>query len=215
MKILAIANRKGGASKSTLAAHLSVAAEKDGKKTILIDMDPQKTLESWWEKRTEESPSLVDIPPLELEDKLNLLRKSDFDICIIDTPGDTSTNAEVAIKYSDTVLIPCKPTPPDLSAVGKTISQVRDKFDKSFFFILSQSPPNSNIHIQATSVLSEFGPVCHEIMATRKVYSDVMGTGETAMEFNPLAKKEISLIWEYTKEKLGMTHKTKKTKVTI
>ena len=44
-KILTIANRKGGAGKSTCAAHLSLEAVKNGFKTILIDLDPQKTLE--------------------------------------------------------------------------------------------------------------------------------------------------------------------------
>ena len=53
-KILTIANRKGGAGKSTCAAHLSLIAARRGLKTILIDLDPQKTLETWWKKREEE-----------------------------------------------------------------------------------------------------------------------------------------------------------------
>ena len=38
MKVLTIANRKGGAGKSTCAAHIAVEAVKNNIKTILIDM---------------------------------------------------------------------------------------------------------------------------------------------------------------------------------
>lgn len=215
MKVLSIVNRKGGASKSTLAAHLSIEATKEGLKTILIDMDPQKTLEDWWEKREAELPALVDISANDLDAKLSLLENNGFDICIIDTPGDTTGNAEAGIKAAEMVLIPCKPTPPDLSAVGKTISQVRDKHKKPFFFVITQSPSSSQAHIQAASVLSEFGPVAPDAMMSRKVYSDVMGTGQSATEFNKPAAAEIPSIWNYVKEKLGMNNKTKKLKVAI
>ena len=215
MKILSIVNRKGGASKSTLAAHLALEATEEGLKTILIDMDPQKTLESWWEKREEELPAMVDISANDLEDKLSVLEKSGFDLCIIDTPGDNTGNAEAGIKAAQIVLIPCKPTPPDLAAVGKTISQVRDKHKQPYFFVITQAPPSSQAHVQATSVLSEFGPVAPDTMMTRKMYSDVMGSGESATKYNKAAKAEIPAIWNYVKDKLGMNNKTKKLKVAV
>lgn len=215
MKILSIVNRKGGASKSTLAAHLALEANNEGLKTILIDMDPQKTLESWWEKREEELPAMVDIAATDLSAKMPTLQENGFDLCIIDTPGDSTGNAEAGIKAAEMVLIPCKPTPPDLAAVGKTISQVRDKHKKPFFFIITQAPASSQAHIQAASVLSEFGPVAPDTMMSRKVYSDVMGTGQSAVEFNKAAKVEIPSIWLYVKEKLGMNEKTKKLKVAV
>ena len=215
MKILSVVNRKGGASKSTLAAHLALEATNDGLKTILIDMDPQKTLESWWEKREDDFPALIDVSSNELSDKIIKLKENGFDVCIIDTPGDTTGNAEAGIKAAEIVLIPCKPTPPDLNAVGTTISQVRDKYEKPFFFVVSQAPPSSQAHIQATSVLSEFGAVAPVAMMTRKAYSDVMGTGESACKINKSAKDEITSIWGYVKEKLGMNTRNKKLKVAV
>ncbi|RRD89254.1 ParA family protein [Conchiformibius steedae] len=44
MKILAVANQKGGVGKSTLAVHLAYAAIEQGKRVLLLDMDKQGSL---------------------------------------------------------------------------------------------------------------------------------------------------------------------------
>ena len=45
MKTIVIASQKGGAGKTTLAAHLAVTAEQEGAgPAVLIDTDPQGSL---------------------------------------------------------------------------------------------------------------------------------------------------------------------------
>ena len=59
MHVIVLASQKGGAGKTTLAAHLAVAAEAARRRAgRLIDADPQGSLSAWWNMR-ERSPGLA------------------------------------------------------------------------------------------------------------------------------------------------------------
>lgn len=214
MKVLTVANRKGGAGKSTCAAHIAVEAVKNNIRTILIDMDPQKTLEMWWQKRDDELPALVDASPENLPQVLTKLADS-FDLCIIDTPGDASMNAIVSIKFADIVVIPSKPTAPDLTAIGRTISIVEDN-KKPFVFIITQITIRTKTAIQAASVLSQFGPLAPSSISNRISYANAMGTGSSATFSDKTALEEISKVWDFIKSIIfsDQTHHKKKLQVT-
>lgn len=213
MKVLTIANRKGGAGKSTCAAHLAIEGVRCGLNVILLDLDPQKTLESWWKNRKNENPYLADANASDIIEKTNLLRTKGFDLCIVDTPGDTSANTIAGIKAADVVLIPSKPTAPDLTAIGRTISMVKG-YEKPFVFAITQAISRSNAALQALSVLSEFGPVAPTLITNRVAYANAMSTGVSASELDKSAAKEIKNVWIYVSSKV-MSNETvrKKQKV--
>lgn len=200
-KILTIANRKGGAGKSTCAAHLSLEATKMGLKTILIDLDPQKTLEIWWKKREQDNPYLTDVDPLNLDATINKIEKHKFDLCIIDTPGDTSINAKNGLTVADAILIPSKPTAPDLQAIGRTIGMIKT-LNKPYFFVITQAIARSKLAMQGASVLSEFGVVAPVTIAHRVSYANAMNAGITAAEEDKLAAEEMRELWKFIMSKL-------------
>ena len=49
--ILTLAQRKGGAGKTTLAIHLAVGWRRAGRRVAMIDVDPQGSLAQWAELR--------------------------------------------------------------------------------------------------------------------------------------------------------------------
>src|SRR5260370_26084667 len=58
MKTIAIVSQKGGVGKTTVALHLAVAGERDGKITVIIDLDPQASAATWKDLREEETPTV-------------------------------------------------------------------------------------------------------------------------------------------------------------
>ena len=51
MKVIAVVNSKGGTGKTTLASALSVRAAKESKRVAMVDLDPQRSLVAWWQRR--------------------------------------------------------------------------------------------------------------------------------------------------------------------
>lgn len=58
-EIITIINEKGGVAKSTTALNLAVALRNKGKRAIIIDLDPQKSLSKGIGVATEEEPALT------------------------------------------------------------------------------------------------------------------------------------------------------------
>src|SRR5437763_974066 len=98
MKTIVLASQKGGAGKTTLAAHLAVAAEEAGEGPVaMIDTDPQGTLRTWWEKRQTPSPALADIPLKTLAKQIGDLRVRGVKLAIIDTPPAITASIQMVI----------------------------------------------------------------------------------------------------------------------
>ncbi|PWS35812.1 cobyrinic acid a,c-diamide synthase [Falsiroseomonas bella] len=123
--VVAVAQRKGGAGKSTLAANLAAAFAGLGERVALLDTDPQKTLSHWHQARGQaggratvldfEAPAGWRVPAA-----CDKLRRS-HDVILLDTPPHDDTDARIAIRSADLVLVPLQPSPADLWATGATL----------------------------------------------------------------------------------------------
>lgn len=122
MKTIVIAAQKGGAGKTTLARNLAVAASQDGRDVLCLDLDPQGSLRAWWEGRDADAPSMLDRDPAPdvIRAALNAAQ-AQFDLCIIDTPPAAPEWLAEALGAADLVLIPVRPSPDDLRAVGRRL----------------------------------------------------------------------------------------------
>src|SRR5687768_5981222 len=122
MEILTIASQKGGAGKTTLSAHLAVAAARDGRGPVaIVDTDPQGSLADWWNQRAAETPSFAAVDVAHLPAHMAALRRQRVNLVVIDTPPAVLHTIRAAIQVADLVLIPARPSPHDLRAVGVVV----------------------------------------------------------------------------------------------
>ena len=106
VKILVLASAKGGSSKSSLAAHLAVAAEMAGDgPAVLIDADPRGSLAAWWNVREAEAPALAPTSLAELPGKLAALAQAGYAVAILDTPPAITDAIRAVVRLGDFVLI--------------------------------------------------------------------------------------------------------------
>jgi chromosome partitioning protein len=212
MRVLTVASQKGGSSKSSLAAHLAVAAEQAGAgPVVLIDADPQETLLRWWRQREAETPALAEVKLPELGAKLKALGAAGYALAIIDTPPTITASVRTIIGLADFVLIPVRPSPADLWAVGATID-ICKAAGRPFAFIVSQATRGATITTQALGALSEHGPVCGTVMHTRVGYAGALTSGQTLPEIEPrgAGAREVRELWAFVQARILPSTKTRK-----
>ncbi|MDE2755667.1 MAG: ParA family protein [Acidobacteriota bacterium] len=199
MRTIVIAARKGGAGKTTLTRNLAVAACEAGQRVLCLDLDPQASLRGWWDRREVESPSMLDRDPqpAEIQAALEAVAEA-FDLCLIDTPPTRAEWLNEALVNADLVLIPVRPSPDDLSAVGNTLAGV-SRARIPFAFVLSQTP-RARITDEAARVLAQHGRVAPVNISHRVVYAETGATGEGVTETgNKKAAAEFVALWDYLK----------------
>lgn len=211
MKTIVLASQKGGAGKTTLAAHLAVMAGRaGGGPCVLIDTDPQGSLAAWWNGREDEAPAFAPMTLKELPDKLVALAQAKFKLAIIDTPPAITEAIRAVVSLADFVLIPTRPSPHDLRAVGSTVDLATGS-RRPFAFAVTQAKANTKLTVQAMGALSEHGVVASAIIHDRVDFASSMIDGRTVMEIDPRGRSasEVAELWKFCKARLNETKKTR------
>ncbi len=126
-KIITIAQQKGGAGKTTMAAQLAVAWAASGRQRVaVVDIDSQGSLTQWYnvrkERLGEENTKLTfaAISGWRVRSEIDRLKHT-HDLIVIDSPPHTDSEARTAIRAADLVVIPLQPSPLDVWATSATI----------------------------------------------------------------------------------------------
>jgi chromosome partitioning protein len=212
MDVFVVANQKGGVGKSTIAANLAVAAEAAGKgPAVLIDTDPQGTLSAWWNARESETPAFSPTTIEELPAKLRALESAGYAVAIIDTPPAITDAIRAVLDKATLVVVPVRPSPHDLRAVGRTVELVQGT-GKPFVFALTQAKPNTRLTVSGVAALSAHGVVAPAIIHDRVDYAGSMIDGRTVQETDPKGRSatEMTELWKFVQARITKSTKARK-----
>ncbi len=204
MRVLAFASQKGGSGKTTLTGHLAVQAERAGHgPVVLIDIDPQGSLTDWWNERTDVEPAFAQTTVSRLAADLEILRQQGFKLAMIDTPPAITMAIQSVIQVAELIVVPTRPSPHDLRAVGATVDMCA-RAGKPLIFVVNAATPKARITAEATLALSQHGTVAPTIIHQRTDFAVSMIDGRTVMELDPKSKSaaEIEALWTYVCDRL-------------
>ncbi len=201
MNVLAFASRKGGAGKSTLAAHLAVHIHAPTRRCLLVDDDPQGSLTLWNELRTEYALPLK-IVKRGIGDIVKKAKKNEVEWVLLDTPSNGSASVVEAIEAATFVIIPCRPGLFDIDAVQHTIA-LAQQARTPYAVILNGAPPKRH-GVETPAVAAARRclarlevPVWGGQITHRASYSLALTRGDDVKDLHedPYAGAEISGLW--------------------
>ena len=205
IQVVMFASQKGGSGKTTLCGHLAVQVLLVGEGPVaLIDIDPQGSLSDWWNARHAESPQFVKTTLASLTRDIESLERQGVRFVFIDTPPTITDTVRQVLRHADLVVVPTRPSPHDLRAVGPTLDMA-EQYDIPLVFVVNAATPRARITSEVCVALSQHGTVAPVVVAHRTDYATSMIDGRTVMEkkSDSASSTEMLGLWQYLSERLA------------
>lgn len=205
VRVLVFASQKGGSGKTTLSGHIAVEAERAGDGPVaLIDTDPQGSLAKWWNARAASTPAFAQASLEELDACLNHLKSIGFRLIVIDTPPAVTQTIAHVVQRADMVVVPTRPSPHDLRAVGPTVD-IADTLNKPLVFVVNSATARARITSETAVALSQHGVVAPVTLHHRVDFAASMIDGRTVGDIQPESRsaQEVTQLWLYLRGRLA------------
>ncbi|HUA53429.1 MAG TPA: ParA family partition ATPase [Candidatus Sulfotelmatobacter sp.] len=206
--VLTVAQQKGGAGKSTLAIHLAVAWSGAGRKVAIVDIDPQASVSHWDERRggngNGELPHVVKLSGWRTAGEVERLGR-EHDIVLIDSPPHADTDARIAVRAAQLVLVPMQPSLMDLWATQATLDMAKSE-RKPALIVLNRVPPRSRAAEEVAGEVANIGvPLAGARIGNRVALASALhrGKGITEYEATSTAAHEIEALAKEILDRIG------------
>jgi len=225
MRVFVAASRKGGSGKTVTSRHLAVAAIRAGvARVALVDLDPMQGLSRWWKRRPEDGIELIDLAPADmprdtppqriaaaqaaaerLTGAIPSLAEQGFGLIMVDTPPAADRIVQLAVEAADLVVVPVRPSPDDLDAVGETADLVTAA-GRPMVFVVNSATKRARLTSDAAIALSQHGTVGPAVLHRSDAYAASALDGLTVQEADPRGTpaQEVASLWQYVSKRAGL-----------
>jgi chromosome partitioning protein len=209
---IAVAQRKGGVGKTTLAISLAAELQRRWKPVALIDTDQQRSACQWAKPGNLQFP--VYESPIGDQAISNWVRDFNraamvYEYVVIDSaPNERALGASIAV--SDLVLVPCTPSGLDLEATTRTleiIDMVRHRRPKTLNLILVPNRVDSRTleGRQLVEELTGFGEIVSQTIGNRSAFVRAFSAGRSVADMpdGQVAHREIEQLCNLVEKFFG------------
>jgi chromosome partitioning protein len=193
MPVIAVAGRKGGIGKSTIAGNLAGEFAAMGQTVALLDADPQHSLAAWAAQGEGMLSQCVVAVRNGSPDHLRAEVKSALkqaEVVLIDTPPGIPETAYAAAMVSDLMLLPCGPSPLDLFALKEALSlalkaRAVRRSKKPRIRLVPSRVTTTNLGKNLSSSLEAMGKKVFPGISQRVALAEAVNSGLTIREYAP------------------------------
>ena len=199
--VIVVAQQKGGAGKTTLAAHLAAVWANERLSVGAVDIDPQGSLGGWCAARdaavrARGAVTLIQVSGWRAEVAVGRARDS-HDVVVVDCPPHGETAPKLAVRGADLVLVPVQPSPVDLWAARATLDLVAAERAPALV-VMNRVPPRGRLVDDMAARIADLGhPLARTTLGNRQAFAramiaglgvtEIAGGGRAAAEIRALA----------------------------
>ncbi|XTI73301.1 ParA family partition ATPase [Acidithiobacillus sp. AC3] len=180
---IALFNAKGGCGKTTLAWNLAAGLAQRAS-TLLLDADPQGSLQRWADWSEEEGNGMT----VAGREALRSSGMGSAQYCVIDCPPALeAVETRKALDLADIVLLPVLPSPLDLWASQRSVEAIEEIQKKNqklrAALVLNQVEGRSALSRAAEHAIATLGlPVFRGQIARRAIYRNAAVEGKSVYQ---------------------------------
>ncbi|MEQ9039178.1 MAG: ParA family partition ATPase [Silicimonas sp.] len=183
-KVITVAQQKGGAGKTTIAANLAVALSRMGRKVVLLDTDPQGSLGRWFMTRRDAGEPGMEFSTASawgVSYECDKLRTT-ADYVLVDTPPKIDSDLKPAIRESDLVIVPVSASQVDVWATEGVLDMAaREKAE--VMVVLNRAKAGTRVALDVDNTLKALGVTrASSVLGHRVAFPETMGVGKGVME---------------------------------
>ena len=180
--VLTVAQPKGGAGKTTIAAHLAAYWADQGRSVGLIDVDLQASLGHWHRRRRSvlrQKAGAISYSATSgwcIRSEVQRLSR-DHEMLIIDTPPHADTETRFALRVAALVIVPVQPSPLDLWATRSVLDLARAE-QVPAMMVLNRVPARARLIGEMVERLAELpAPIASTRLGNRVAFAATLAVG--------------------------------------
>lgn len=201
MKTILVASSKGGVGKTTLATNLAACFALEGKRTVLVDADPQHSSTRWAERRSELETAVLPIDATAKRAWRAWLPDDAERVVIDGRAGAMADDLDNFIEHADAIVVPVLPSALDIEAtVGflNSLSKVPRVHKRKLpvGLVLNRTRPWTNASQQALEMLKTWPyPVVAQLRDTQ-AYVVMAGMGRSLFDYRSAQVRDHQADWD-------------------